>query len=107
MKKKSAIFTMLIILIFSAWSQVFALSNISGVDPKANLDEAKPIAANIIGTMQWIGYAIAVIMLVIIGIKYITSSADDKASLKSAAWKYVLGALLITGAVTFVDWIFN
>ena len=41
-----------------------------------------------------------------VGIKYVTSSADDKASLKNVLWKYVLGAVLVTGAVTIVGWIF-
>ena len=57
--------------------------------------------------MQWCGYAIAAGVMVYIGIKYVTSSADDRASFKNAVWKYVFGAVLVTGATTIVGWIFK
>ena len=105
--KKSIMVTMMTILIMSICSQVFALNGI-GIDPKPEIGGGgSTIASNIIGIMQWVGYAIAVGIMVYVGIKYVTSSADDRASLKGAAWKYILGAVLITGAVTIADWIFN
>ena len=68
---------------------------------------AKTTATTIIGFMRWIGYAIAVGMLVYIGIKYVMASANEKADLKNSLIKYVIGALLIVGAVTIAGWIFE
>lgn len=64
-------------------------------------------ASNILGAMQWIGYAIAVGMLIYIGIKYTMSAADERANLKGSLVKYVIGAVLIASAVTVVGIVFN
>lgn len=106
--RRSVIVPILVILICGICSQVCALDGI-GINPTpgGEVDGLNSTAGSIIGTMQWIGYALAIIMMVYIGIKYITSSADDKASLKGTAWKYVLGAVLITSAVTIANWIYN
>ena len=104
--KKSIVLAIMIILTLSLFSQVFALSGI-GINTTPNMTAAgKTVASRIIGAMQWRGYAIAIGVMVFVGIKYVTSSADDKASLKNVLWKYVLGAVLVTGAVTIVGWIF-
>lgn len=69
-------------------------------------EEAGSTASSIIGYIRWIGYAIAAGMIIYIGIKYVMSSADEKANLKGAMIKYLIGAVLIIGAVTIADWIF-
>ena len=61
----------------------------------------------IVGMMQWVGYAIAVGMLVYIGIKYVMASADEKADLKQALIKYVIGAIIIVFATTIASWVFS
>ncbi len=104
--KKGIIVTMLIILILSIGSQAFALSGI-GINPTPGVGQGVSAASKIIGVMQWCGYAIAAGVMVYIGIKYVTSSADDRASFKNAVWKYVFGAVLVTGATTIVGWIFK
>lgn len=68
---------------------------------------AATTASSIIGYIQWIGYAIAVGMLVYIGIKYVMASANEKADLKNSLIKYVIGAVLIVGGVTIAGWIFS
>ncbi len=107
MRKNIAI-TMLIILAFSIWSQVLAVEKVIGGGPNMNFDDGKgkPVVEGILGVIQWSGYAIAVGAMIYLGIKYVLASADDKATLKGAAWKYILGALLISGAATFIGWIF-
>lgn len=64
-------------------------------------------ASMVLGAMQWIGYAIAVGMLIYIGIKYVMASADEKANLKNAMIRYIIGAVLIAGGVTIAGWIFS
>ncbi len=53
---------------------------------------------NVLGLVQWFGYAIAVGMLMYIGIKYMMASANEKADLKKGAISYVIGAILLVAA---------
>jgi len=59
--------------------------------------------AIVLGIVQTIAMAVAVIMLAVLAIKYFTSSAQDKAEIKKSAIAYVLGAVLLFGGV----WILN
>ena len=80
----------------------------SGIDPNVTAPtDAGETANTIIGTMQWFGYAIAIGMLVFIGIKYVMASANEKADLKNALIRYVIGAVLIVFAVTIAGWVFS
>ena len=61
----------------------------SSFKPSADMSgEATNFANKILGFVQWAGYAIAVGMLIYVGIKY------------------VIGAVLIAGAATISQWIF-
>ena len=76
--------------------------NMTGVNTGAT-----SFANKILGFVQWAGYAIAVGMLIYVGIKYVMASANEKADLKNSLIKYVIGAVLIAGAATISQWIFN
>lgn len=52
----------------------------------------------ILAIITWAGAAIAVGMLMFIGIKYVTASPEGKAEIKKTATYYVLGAILIFSA---------
>ena len=93
-------------MLFIMCSSTFAYS--LGGNPVVKApDGASSTAATIIGFMQWFGYAIAVGMLVYIGIKYIMASASEKADLKQALVKYAVGAVLIVFAVSIAGWVFG
>lgn len=63
------------------------------------------LGGTILGFIQWFGYIFAVGMLLYIGIKYMMSSANEKADLKKGSINYVIGAVLVFGASTLVGWI--
>lgn len=111
MKKFSKILSslMIAVLLFSMMSISFANDGFNiDITPEMPVSgEAGVLAGKIIGAMRWIGYIIAIGMLVYIGIKYIMASADEKASLKGALVKYIIGAVLIVAAVSIADWVFN
>ena len=68
-------------------------------EPKQPTDgKAIGIANNIIGIIQFIGIAIALGMLIIIGIKYITAEPSEKANIKDQSLIYLFGAVLIFAA---------
>ena len=104
MKKVMSIL-MAVAILFTMYCGVFAYGDIT---PSAKLDSTMTDNIKIIiGTMQWFGYAIAIGMLVFIGIKYVMASANEKADLKQSLIKYVIGAVLIVFAVTIASWVFN
>ena len=66
---------------------------------------AENAVGSILGFVQWVGYAIAVGMLIYIGIKYMMASANEKADLKAGSVKYVIGAIIVAAAATICGWI--
>ena len=61
----------------------------------------------IIGIIQIIGTAIAVVMLIWLAIKYISAAPSEKADIKKSATIYVVGAVLLFGAVSVLEIIKN
>lgn len=61
----------------------------------------------ILGLMMWIGYVIATCMIIIIGIKYILASADEKASLKGTLVKVVIGSMIIVFSSTIFYFVYT
>lgn len=57
------------------------------------------VAGVVLGVAQAIGVSVAVIMLVVIAIKYITASAEGKAEVKKYAVGYIIGAILLFAGV--------
>lgn len=56
----------------------------------------------VLGIFQAVGTVVAVVILVWLGIKYIMASPDGKAEIKKQAFGYILGAVLLFGAVWLV-----
>ena len=114
MKKKSIlIFMMLFIFMLSsiAFAEEGAAKDIAGIiggeptaTPPTGMDGT---VSGFLGTFQFIGYAVAIGMLIYIGIKYTMAAADAKADMKTTAIRYVIGAILIAGADAIFGWIIN
>ena len=60
------------------------------------------LGGKIIGTIQVLGIIIAIVVLLVLGIKYMVGSAEEKAEYKKTMMPYVVGALLIFAASTIV-----
>ncbi len=56
-------------------------------------------SATVIAVVRIVGATIAVVMLFVVAIKYMTSSAGDRADIKKHAVAYVVGAFVLFGAV--------
>lgn len=91
--KMKKIASVLVIVFVLCTSIVFADSTEGG----SKLVDA---AWGIVDALLWVGYAIALGMVVYIGIKYITGAADAKANMKSAIVSYLIGALIVFSATT-------
>ncbi len=113
MKRIAKICTVLIIIatIATMMSTVFAegASDVLG-KLTGNTDAASAVtttANNIVGIVQVICYAIAVIMLIYLGVKFITASPEAKADIKKSAIMYVIGAIIVFAAGTLLGVISN
>ncbi len=57
----------------------------------------------IVGILQTVGVVLSVIILTVIGIKYMMGSAEEKAEYKKTFMPYIIGAALIFAASVFAQ----
>lgn len=72
--------------------------SLSGKIDSASQTKVTNIGNQIIGILTTVGVVIAVIVLLILGIKYMMGSASEKAEYKKTMIPYLVGAILIFGA---------
>ena len=102
--KKILVVLAIALLVVSISSVCFAQMQIRPNDfrPNANTDvaqNANAISNIVIGVIQVVGVAVAVIMLVVLAIKYVAAAPSEKADIKKSAYIYVVGAILLFGGV--------
>lgn len=126
MKKQTAIkilAAMLTILMLTTCMQstVFATSTTPKADGNNYLDpntiqandntgaatKVQTAAGSILAIVQVVAIATAIIMLIVLAIKYISSAPNDKAEIKKHAVVYVVGAVLLFGASGILQLIRN
>lgn len=121
MKKSVKIISiiMLLIVLVSFSSSVFAANKTNDItvkDPadwknqtgnKIDTGDIKNFSASIINVVATIGSAAAIITLIILGIKYMMGSAEEKAEYKKTLLPYIIGAAMVFGASVFVGVIYN
>lgn len=110
MNKKIKIFLVMFILCLIGFGNVFSVyaasdvisedgigDNLDAYNPNgpSNVDAISTKAGAILGIIQVIGSALAVIVLIIIGIKYMIGSVEEKAEYKKTFMLYVMGAILL------------
>ena len=100
-KKISKIISVVFIIttILSAINMVLATEPAipSSVSP-SGANDVNNIAGMVIYVIQIIAFAAAVIMLIFVGIKFLTASPEGKAEIKKSAVIYVVGAILLFAA---------
>lgn len=67
-------------------------------DNSGTAAKVQTVAGNILSVVQVVGVAVAIIMLIVLAIKYISSAPEDKAQIKSHAIVYVVGAVCLFAA---------
>ena len=83
----------------SDFSGLSKINNITGANSLAK------IGGQVIGVISVVAMVFAVGMLLVIGIKYMMASPDQKANLKARAVPYLIGAALIFGAANILRYI--
>lgn len=115
MKKASKIITMLVIavMVLSIGVSVFATEGpaglINGMKPKDYTDNTglSGIIQSIVKMINIVGVGIAIIILLVLGVKYMMGSAEEKADYKKSMIPYLVGAILIFAGTSIVSVVVN
>ena len=70
-------------------------------------DEAFNMASTIVGALTTVGIVIAVVGIIILGLKYMMGSVEQKADYKKTMIPYLVGCILIFSISTIVSIIYN
>ena len=81
--------------------------NDSASNSKADTNQITSMGGRIVVIMQTVGIVVAVVVLLILGIKYMMGSAEEKADYKKSMIPYVVGAILIFAATTIVNVVYQ
>ena len=82
----------------------------SEVDPEkgsTNVGSINTIGNDIIRIVQAVGIVASVIIIAVLGIKYMMGSAEEKAEYKKTMIPYIVGAVLLFAASAFAQVIYN
>lgn len=108
---KTSKMTKIVVALFAIATVLAAVNVVFGISiPTAQSGGVSSInntVGNVLGIVTFICYAAAVIMLMMLGIKYVTSSPEGKAEVKKSAVIYVIGAVLVFAAGTVLTVIQN
>lgn len=82
---------------------------LNGLDGNGNVqtNDLTKVGNNIVTIIQVVGIVIAVIVLLVIGIKYMMGSASEKAEYKKTMIPYIVGAVLIFAGTSLVRVIYS
>lgn len=112
MKKTSKLIVALLIIL-----SILMISVSSFADPLSpkefdygdisNTSTIKALGNQIIGVVRTVGVLVAVVILLILGIKYMMGSAEEKADYKKSMVPYLVGAVLIFAASTIAGIVYD
>ena len=78
------------------------------IDTDANgTTNVKSVGGKIVGLIRVIGTIASVGMLIVLGIKYMMGSAEERAEYKKTLFPYFIGAILIFAATNLADIIYT
>ncbi len=84
------------------------LDNVEKQNLNGNADQQiTRVGGNIVNIIQVIGIVVAVIVLLVIGIKYMMGSASEKAEYKKTMIPYLVGAVLVFAGTSLVKVIYS
>lgn len=116
MKKMSKIVSIVLIamILISVTTNVMAAmeyglspDNVTGQNATVNTTGLTSMGQNIVRVLGTIGIVVSVVVLIILGIKYMMGSAEEKAEYKKTLIPYVIGAALIFGASSIATMVSN
>ena len=111
MQKKLIIVNVIIIMLIffiNTYSYGFSTEDIKGTTITQTSREAiEGFGQDIINILTTAGSICSVIVLIILGIKYMMGSAEEKAEYKKTLLPYIIGAFLVFAASTLASIVYN
>lgn len=114
-KKVQKILSVLLVVmvILSIATTVFAEDGL-GMSPSditptktAGGNTIKDVGQQVVGILQTVGIVLSVIVLIVLGIKYMMGSTEEKSEYKKTFIPYIVGAALIFAASIFATAIYD
>ena len=101
--KVLAILLLAMMVVSTLSTFAFATDEIKASDFNKTLDaNSKAKITNFTGTLiaaaRYIGFGVAILMLIVLAIKYISAAPSEKAEIKKSAVIYITGAVLLFAA---------
>lgn len=95
-------------MLISTVMPVFAYTSPTSVQPdQQSMTKFDNPMNSIMGLVQGVGIGVAVIILVVLGIKYMVGSSEERAEYKKTFIPYIVGAILIGGAATIANAVYT
>lgn len=98
---------MIVAMLVAMVAPVFAVNPADIHADESNTGTITKLGSQIIGIVTTIGSVVAVLILVVLGVKYMMGSAEEKAEYKKTLMPYVIGAVLVFAASTIAGVIFS
>ena len=112
MKNKSLkivmiLFTTLMLIFISISSLALTPGEMNGSANATGVNSITNVGNSIIGILQVVGIVLSVVILIVLGIKYMMGSAEEKAEYKKTMMPYIVGAALIFAASALAQVIYQ
>ena len=115
MEKVLSIIMIAIIIIFNVLTIVNAVdsgdkfqpSSVNGTGSTMDTGSVQNLGQSIFAVVRVVGILISVIILVVLGIKYMMGSAEEKSEYKKTLLPYAIGAFLIFAAANISQILYN
>ena len=91
----------------SVFANEYRPSDVKNVVSTDNTQNIQNLGGRIIGIVRVVGTIAAVAMLIVLGIKYMMGSAEERAEYKKTLFPYFIGAILIFAATNLADIIYS
>ena len=72
-------------------------------DHTTGTNEFSRIGRDIIGILRGAGTVVSVIMIIVIGIKYMMGSVEERADYKKSMMPYLIGAIMVFGIINLLS----
>lgn len=109
--KKIVLILCITFLLGNIFNEVFATINPDDYKPSAVTEADAQMLTDkvgvILGTIRNIGVITSVLVLMIIGVKYMMGSVEEKADYKKSMWPYVVGCIMVSSGTIIVSYIYD
>lgn len=103
--KVTTIICILLTIFLSTISYGFNVKDLTG--NQTEIDTLKNAGNDIVKVITTVGIVISVVALIVLGIKYMMGSVEERADYKKTLIPYLIGSILIFGASTIAQIIYN